>query len=80
MIPITSPEMLGKALRQYRKQLGLTQLEAGREFNLSQKTVSNIESGFAGVQLGTLFRLMAALGLEIHLVSRISAAEDEVPW
>ncbi len=67
MIPITSTDTLGKVLRRYRKDLGLTQAEAGEKFNLSQKTVSQIESGRSGVQLGTVFKLMSALHLEMHL-------------
>jgi HTH-type transcriptional regulator/antitoxin HipB len=80
MFPITSPEMLGKVLRRYRKELGLTQGEAGKKFNLSQKTVSNIESGLSGVQLGTVFRYMSALGLEMQLQSRSRSANDEALW
>lgn len=70
MIPITSPQTLGKVLRKYRKDQGLTQTEAGRKFNLTQKMVSNIETGVSGVQVGTLFKLLSALGLEIHLKPR----------
>ncbi|HEC30347.1 MAG TPA: helix-turn-helix domain-containing protein [Gammaproteobacteria bacterium] len=80
MIPITSPETLGKVLRRYRRDLGLTQSEAGRKFNLSQKTVSNIESGLPGVQLGTLFKLMSALRLEMQLESREKPSKDEALW
>jgi len=80
MVPITSPQTLGKVLRRYRKQRGLSQIEAGRKFNLSQKTVSNIESGLPGVQLSTLFRLMSALGLEMHLEPRNKRTDDERLW
>jgi HTH-type transcriptional regulator/antitoxin HipB len=74
MISITSPEALGKVLRRYRKEQGLTQSEAGKALNLSQKTVSQIEAGLPGVQLGTLFKLMSVLRLEMHLVSRERAS------
>ena len=70
MIPITSPETLGKVLRRYRKDLGLSQTDAGKKFNLPQKTVSRIESGIASVHLGTLFKYMSALSLELHLEPR----------
>lgn len=80
MIPITSPETLGKVLRRYRKNAGLSQSDAGKKFNLPQKTVSNIESGLSGVRLGTLFRLMSALGLEMHLELREEASKNEVLW
>jgi HTH-type transcriptional regulator / antitoxin HipB len=80
MLPITSPETLGKVLRRYRKDQGLSQTEAGRKFNLPQKTVSNIESGLPGVQIGSVFRYMSALGLEMQLAFRSEAAKDEALW
>jgi len=80
MTPITSPEDLGRALKMYRKKLHLTQIEAGGKFNLTQKTVSNIENGRPGVQLETLFRLMSALNLEIHLEPRDEPYKGEAPW
>lgn len=80
MIPITSPETLGKVLRRYRKSLGLSQSEAGKKFNLPQKTVSRIESGIPAVHLESLFKYMSALGLEMHLVSRDKPSKDEALW
>lgn len=80
MLPITSPETLGKVLRRYRKDLGLTQIEAGEKFNMTQTTVSQIEAGKAGVQLGTLFKMMSALKLEMHLEDRSKSKNDETLW
>ena len=80
MIPITSPETLGKVLKQHRKQLGLTQSEAGKKFNLPQKTVSRIESGTPTLQLSTVFKYMSALGLEINLEPRVKQDEEEALW
>ncbi|MFV2060562.1 MAG: helix-turn-helix domain-containing protein [Gammaproteobacteria bacterium] len=80
MLPITSPETLGKVLRRHRKELGLNQSEAGAKFNISQKTVSNIESGLPGVRLETIFRLMSALKLEMHLEPRDKKNTDEDIW
>ncbi len=80
MIPITSPETLGKVLRRYRKELGLTQSEAGKKFNLPQKTVSRIESGISTIQLGTVFKYMSALGLEMNLEPREKSSQDEALW
>ena len=80
MIPITSPDTLGKVLRRYRKDLGLSQTEAGRKFNLPQKTVSRIESGISSIHLGSLFKYMSALSLEIHLEPRDKPSEDEALW
>ena len=80
MIPITSPQLLGKVLRQNRKKLGFTQSYAGKKFNLTQKTVSDIESGKEGVHIATIFRYMAALGLEMHLEFRSKSLDDSETW
>ncbi len=80
MIPITSPKTLGKVLRQYRKLQNLTQKQAGSKLNLTQKTISNIESGKPGVELGSLFKLMAALRLNMTLETRDQNPEDEITW
>ena len=80
MIPITSPGTLGKVLRRYRKNLGMSQSEAGSKFNLPQKTVSNIESGLPGVRMESIFKYMSALGLEMHLEPRNQPAKNEDLW
>ena len=80
MIPVTSPENLGKVLKLYRKNQGLTQVEAGSKFNLPQKTVSTIEAGTAGIRLDTAFKYMSALGLEMHLEPRNKPSADEALW
>lgn len=80
MVPITSAEDLGRTLKMHRKKRGLTQVQAGAKFNLTQKTVSNIENGRPGVQLDTLFRLMSALNLEMHLEPRDTSYKGKEPW
>jgi len=80
MIPITSPDTLGKVLRCYRKDLGMSQSEAGSKFNLPQKTVSNIESGLPGVRMESIFKYMSALGLEMHLEPRNKPSQNEDLW
>lgn len=80
MTPITSAENLGRVLKMHRKKLGLTQTQAGEKLNLTQKTVSNIESGRPGVPLDSLFRLMSALNLEMQLQPRDTSHKGKVPW
>ena len=79
MIPITSSKLLGKTLREYRKDLGLTQIEAGNKFNIPQKTVSRIESGMSA-NLDTLFKYMSALSVEMHLEPRVKSQNDKALW
>lgn len=80
MLPVTSPTTLGKVLRRYRKELGLTQSKAGKKFNIPQKVVSNIESGRDGVHIATIFRYMSALGLEMHLEFRDKSSAGDELW
>lgn len=80
MIPITSPETLGKVLRRYRKEQGLTQSNAGKKFNILQSSISGIESGRPGVRLETVFRYMSALSLEMHLEPRVKSQNDKALW
>jgi len=80
MIPITSSETLGKVLRMYRKQQDLTQAQAGRKFNMTQKTVSLIEAGKRGIRLETLFNMLSALGLEMHLEPRVKSVSEKGIW
>lgn len=67
---VHSPKSLGKALERRRRQLGLNQTEAGKPFLIEQSTVSNIEHGAEGTRLETLFRVLAALDLEMIIQSK----------
>lgn len=76
----TSPKILGAALKRKRKQLGLTQEAAGELFRLQQSTVSSLEQGADGSRLDTLFRLLAALNLEIVIRDRGNNNENDGEW
>jgi HTH-type transcriptional regulator/antitoxin HipB len=67
---VVSPETLGRALKRQRKAKGVTQQQAGEAFRLDQGTVSDIENGSRGTRLETLFRLLAALDLEMVIRSK----------
>jgi len=67
---IISPESLGVALKEVRKQKGLNQTAAGKLVGIDQSTVSKVEQGSGGTQLDTLFRLLAALELEMTILPR----------
>jgi HTH-type transcriptional regulator/antitoxin HipB len=67
---IHSPETLGAALRQERKQKGMSQSAVGKWVGIDQPTISRVEKGNPGTELGTLFRLLAALDLELTIQPR----------
>jgi len=62
---IYSPKSLGSAIKRQRKAKKLSQTAAGTPFNIDQTTVSSIEQGAPGTRLETLFRILAALDLEM---------------
>lgn len=61
----TSPKSLGMILRAARKRKGLSQTEAGQSVGIDQPTLSKIERGESHARLDTLFRLLAALDMEM---------------
>lgn len=67
---IRNPIQLGAALLRFRKRLSWTQRETGERSGIKQSMVSQVESGTQGTRLGTLFKLLAALDLELVLRKR----------
>lgn len=67
---ISSPETLGQALRAERKNKQLSQKTVGHSVGMEQHTISKIEKGNPGTELNTLFRLLAALDLELIVQPR----------
>ena len=61
---------LGNVLRNVRKARNLTQAELAARAGIWQRTVSNIETSASEAKLDTIFDLLAALDLEIHIVPR----------
>jgi HTH-type transcriptional regulator / antitoxin HipB len=75
---IYSEKVLGLVIRQQRKDLKLTQSQAGQTFRIDQTTVSSIENGATGTHLDTLLKLLAALDLEMIIRPKpsLAAASD----
>ena len=65
-----NPAQLGSALLRFRKQISWTQKRAGERGGIKQPMVSQVESGTSGTSLGTLFKLIAALDLELVVRNR----------
>ena len=65
---IHSPPDLAQHYRDQRKQRGLSQAAIAEEIGVRQDTVSKFELKPDNVRLDTLFRLLAALDMEMHLV------------
>lgn len=66
----TSVTSLGHILRSVRKEKGLSQSEAGGLVGIDQPTLSKIERGESNARMDTLFRLLAALEMELIIKPR----------
>lgn len=69
---------IGVIIRRERRARGLTQAQLGELIGRRQATISKLEKGDAGIQLGTLFDVLAALNLDVHIVSRIAGSQATI--
>lgn len=70
MQKVTSPKVLGQILKSTRNQKGLNQHQAGKLVGITQAMISRIETGESNVRIDTLFRLLAALEMEMVVEPR----------
>ena len=68
--PIKTPEQLGAVLQGCRKTHQLTQAQVGARVGLPQKEVSKLEKNPANTSLVRVFKLLAALDLELMVRPR----------
>jgi HTH-type transcriptional regulator / antitoxin HipB len=67
---IYSTQELAEFTRDYRKRKHLSQAEASDLVGLRQKTVSAFETRPDSTKLETIFKLLSALDLEIHVLPK----------
>ncbi|MRS88921.1 helix-turn-helix domain-containing protein [Enterobacteriaceae bacterium RIT714] len=77
---ITTSAMLANAMRDQRKSLRLTQAETAERVGMKQATVSGFEQNPDSSKLETLFRLLSALDLELHVMPRGETTEKDSGW
>lgn len=77
---VTSPSLLAAAVRDHRKVSKLTQTDAAAQVGIKQTTVSDFENRPESTKLETLFKILAALDLELHVVKRGSTLDDSKVW
>jgi HTH-type transcriptional regulator/antitoxin HipB len=70
MAHIRSADAYGKALRERRRLLGLTQEDVAIEAGVGRRFVIELERGKPGASLEHALRVAALLGLEVDLVPR----------
>ena len=79
---IQTPVQLGAALRSHRKLLLLTQKEAAKKVGLLPKTISNLENYTVSASIGSMFKLLSSLELEIIITPKIeeSSKQSTLEW
>lgn len=73
-----TPKQIGDAIRRQRRKFGLNQTGIGDKTKLRQATISAVENGATGTQLGTLCDILAALDLEFVIRPRTKAKPAEI--
>jgi HTH-type transcriptional regulator / antitoxin HipB len=68
--PIKTPQQLGAVLQGFRKDRQLTQAQVGARVGLPQKEISKLELDASRASLARVFKLLAALDLEIVVQER----------
>ncbi len=76
---VRTPKQLGTVLQGYRKHKGLIQVEVGRAVGLAQSGVSELELDPSTASLNRVFKLLAALDLELVVRPR-GAARKVSDW
>lgn len=67
MKKLTGLELIGDALREERRLLGLTQEQAARQFKVSLKALRNLEQGYGGVTLTTASKILEYMGKQLRV-------------
>lgn len=67
---IDSPDALGAAIRDRRRELKLTQEQVAGIARTGPRFVGDLESGKPTVRLAEVFRVLGALGLDVSIDRR----------
>lgn len=62
---VRTPQQLGPVLQGYRKGRSLTQADVGQTVGLPQSEISRLEFDASSASLSRVFKLLAALDLEL---------------
>ncbi|MEM8180555.1 helix-turn-helix domain-containing protein [Morganella morganii subsp. sibonii] len=77
---VTSPATLANAVRDQRKISKMNQTQTAELIGIKQTTVSDFENKPESTKLETLFKILAALDLELHVTKRGSAQDEKKTW
>ncbi|MBW5406604.1 helix-turn-helix domain-containing protein [Morganella morganii] len=77
---VTTPAMLAAAMRDQRKLSKITQAQAAGVVGIKPLTISDFENRPESTKLATLFKILAALDLELYVVKRGSTLNEDKVW
>ena len=66
---INSSKMLGRKIRQLRREQGVTQAQLAGLANTGIRFVSDLENGKETCQLGKILRVLSTLGVDLDIRS-----------
>jgi transcriptional regulator with XRE-family HTH domain len=64
---ISDTKKLGELIRERRREMKITQMEAAKFCNLSHTGIGKIENGVSDVKFSTLMKLFKILGLQFQV-------------
>jgi transcriptional regulator with XRE-family HTH domain len=70
------PQVLGRNVREYRKQRGLSQEQLALDTDMKRSYVSDLERGTRNPSLRAIARLAEALGVEPATLLALGSASD----
>ena len=79
-MPLLTPSQLAQHLRMHRKEMGKTQAQISDETGIRQDTISRFEVKPDNARLETLYRLLNALDLELHIKPKGTKDHDKQGW
>ena len=71
---------LGEAIRRARKNMDLRQVDVAQKASVRQALVSDIENGTTTAKLDTVIRVLAALDLDLSIISRRKVGFDPTEY
>lgn len=77
---ITSPAALANAVKDHRKISKMSQTQTAELIGIKQTTVSDFENKPESTKLRALFKILAALDLELHVTKRDSDQDEKKTW
>jgi HTH-type transcriptional regulator / antitoxin HipB len=70
MKPTVKPADFGAAIRERRRQLGITQDELAASIGVNRRVIGRLENGIETVHVGIVLRAARAVGLDVGVEPR----------